>query len=115
MHAFTCLEIAVPGPICVVCLAADFHTSSGVAGVAAQLLQQPPATPAERAGLCKVLPAAEWLLEKFFRDASVSWLDDAEGGLSSYPPSSSIDKQPPNELLLYRVDSVLYEWHCDDR
>lgn len=55
--------------------------SSDIAAVASHLTRRPPATPAERAGLCKVLSAADWLHEKFLRDASASpWPDDDTEG-----------------------------------
>ncbi|CDI87134.1 hypothetical protein, conserved [Eimeria praecox] len=70
--------------------------SSDIPGVAAQLTRRPPATPAERAGLCKVLSAADWLHEKFLRDTPVSsW------------PEEDAEEAPPKVVVFAHHRRVL--------
>ncbi|OEH74654.1 hypothetical protein cyc_04625 [Cyclospora cayetanensis] len=64
----------------------SISSDKGITAALRDVTRRPPATPAERVGLCKVAAAAQWLQEKFFRDVT----DSAWHGEGADPPPKVI-------------------------
>ncbi|XP_026190841.1 uncharacterized protein LOC34621132 [Cyclospora cayetanensis] len=67
-------------------LAVGLSSAGDLSAALRDVTRRPPATPAERVGLCKVAAAAQWLQEKFFRDVT----DSAWHGEGADPPPKVI-------------------------